>query len=296
MLGACRRPTLLQSWQYAAAVARTEGLAADFGIIRFGSKPIGLVQVQRRRLPLGLAVCSIHRGPVFIYDEIPGEMLKLVLGMLRRRYLLLRGRPLTFHPELPDTPANRDRLHAVGFRRREDGYRTHWIDLSPEPAALRAGLSGTWRNQLGQAERSGLEVEIDRDGHHRDWLLELHAADMAARGYRGPSPAVIRVLYEVSQGEADRPLILRAVSRGRPVAGALFLRHGSAATYQIGWTAPEGRPHRAQNLLLWRAVLELRAKGTKWLDLGGFNVRTPGIEHFKAGLGGSAVTLVGGYV
>ena len=296
MLGACRRPTLPQSWQYAAALARTEGWAADFGIIRFGTKPIGLVQVQTRRWPLGFKSCRIFRGPLFIHDEIPGEMLKLVLGMLRQRYFLLRGRPLLFHPELPDTPANHERLTAVGFRRREAGYSTAWLDLSAELPALRAGLDGKWRNRLARAERLGVTAEVDAEGRHQDWLMERHAADKAARDYRGPTAATIRVFYEVAQGDADRPLLLRAHCGGQAVAGALFLRHGQSATYQVGWNAPEGRALGAQNLLLWTAIGHLRAGGTRWLDLGGFNADTPGIAHFKAGLGGAAVTLVGGYV
>jgi hypothetical protein len=295
MLSACRRPTLLQSWQYAAALARTEGWAADFGIIRFGERPIGLVQVQRRRILPFLTSCRIDRGPLFVHDEIPGEMLKLVLRMLRGRHSPFRGRPLGFRPELPDTPANRARLHEVGFRRREEGYSTLWLDLSPEPGRLRAGLGQKWRNALSQAERRGVEVEADAEGRHLDWLLERHAEDKAARGYRGPSPAFLRAMHEVSTGEADRPLLLRALSGGRAVAGVLFLKHGKAATYQVGWTSPEGRGLRAHNLLLWHGLLRLRGAGFLWLDLGGTNEATPGIARFKGGLGAAPVTLVGGY-
>ncbi len=296
MLSACRRPTLLQSWQYAAALARTEGWAADFGIIRFGNKPIGLVQVQRRkRLPF-LTECRIDRGPLFIYDEIPGEMLKLVLHMLRRRYQIYRGKPLGFRPELADAPANRTRLEDAGFRRREDGYSTLWLDLSPEPETLRAGLDQKWRNALSQAERRGLTTEADPEARHLDWFLDLYLADKTERGYRGPSPAFVRVLHEVAEGESDRPLMLRALSGNKPVAAVMFLRHGKAATYQIGWTSPEGRDLRAHNFLLWHGLLELKATGTLWLDLGGVNEETPGITRFKSGLGAAPVTLVGGYV
>ena len=49
LLDRCKRPTLLQTWQYAMALAKTEGGKADFGIINFENKPVGLVQVQTRR-------------------------------------------------------------------------------------------------------------------------------------------------------------------------------------------------------------------------------------------------------
>jgi hypothetical protein len=119
LLSRCKRPTLRQTWQYAMAHAKTEGGKADFGIINFENKPVGLVQVQTRRWLPFLTTCRIYRGPLWIYDEIPGEMLKLVLGMIRQRYHLLRGRPLVFHPEMPDTDTARKRLKATGFHRRQ---------------------------------------------------------------------------------------------------------------------------------------------------------------------------------
>jgi hypothetical protein len=114
------------------ALAKTEGGKADFGIINFENKPVGLVQVQTRRWLPFLTTCRIYRGPLWIYDEIPGEMLKLVLGMIRQRYHLFRGRPLVFHPEMPDTDTARKRLKATGFYRRQDGYESVWLDLTPD--------------------------------------------------------------------------------------------------------------------------------------------------------------------
>lgn len=295
MLAACRRPAFLQSWQYAEALLRTEGGAIDLGLIRFSGKPVGLVQVRRRGPFSFLSSCRIHRGPAWIYDEIPGEMLKLVLHMLRRRYHLLAGRPLLFHPELPDTPANRRRMREAGFFRRADGYRTRWLDLTPPPETLRAGLRANWRASLDRAMRHGLEVEADADGRLLDWLMEPYLEDRLRRGYEGPSPAFLKVLYE--DDDAGRhPLILRALDRGRPIAGILLVRHGTAATYQVGWTSDEGRRQGAHHLLLWGAVLRLKAERFTGLDLGGIPPGENGIGRFKEGLGGEAVDLVGGYV
>ena len=72
--------------------------------------------------------------------------------------------------------------------------------------------------------------------------------------------------------------------------------HGGSATYLVGWTGDAGRRVRAQNLLLWHAVERLKAAGIRWFDLGGINADAAGVAHFKRGMGGEIVNLVGGYV
>ena len=295
LLAACKRPTLLQTWQYGVALGKTTGSRADFGIIRFHGRPIGLVQVQLRPLFRRFAAARIHRGPLWIHDEIPGEMQKIVLRMLRRRYRLRRGKIIMFHPELRDTPAHRQQLDRTGFLRRESGYSSIWLDLTRPLAVLRAGLHGKWRNQLSQAERSGLRVRFDSDGRQLDWLLDAYEADRAERRYPGPTAAFLRQLAETGR-EAAMVQVGRATHQGRPVAGILLARHGRAATYQVAWTGDEGRRLRAHNLLLWQAVEHLKADGFRWFDLGGINENAPDLTRFKRGLGGNAFTLVGGYI
>jgi hypothetical protein len=295
LLDRCKRPTLLQTWQYAVALAKTEGGKADFGIINFENKPVGLVQVQTRRWLPFLTTCAIYRGPLWIYDEIPGEMLKLVLGMIRQRYHLFRGRPLVFHPEMPDTDAARKRLKATGFYRRQEGYESVWLDLTSDVASLRAGLDRKWRNKLNQAERNGLVLETDTTGQALDWLMGPYLEDKMARHYRGPSPAFLRVLQQLSADKTP-PVVLRALHNGEPVAGVLLVRHGAAATYQVGWNGEAGRDLKAHHFLLWQSVLWLKENRYTGFDLGGINETTPGIAQFKIGMGGKPFRLVGGYV
>ncbi len=295
MLGACKRPTLSQSRAYALARAATAGGRVDFGIIYFHDAAIGMVQVQIAPLLKILSICRITRGPIWIHDEIPGEMLKLVLRLIRQRYRTRYGRFLVFHPELLDTPTNRRNLRHTGFVRRRSGYASIWLDLSPPEAELRRTLKPNWRNQLRQAERSGMTVIADQSPKHLDWLLQHYAQDKAKRGYIGPSQAMIRALRQ--HGAANHTIrTLIASHRGERVAGILLACHGRSATYFVGYSGPEGRRLRAANLLLWHAAMLLKREGKLWFDLGGINNRdAAGIASFKAGLGGQPFTLVGIY-
>jgi lipid II:glycine glycyltransferase (peptidoglycan interpeptide bridge formation enzyme) len=74
----------------------------------------------------------------------------------------------------------------------------------------------------------------------------------------------------------------------------LYLIHGTAATYHVGWSGEEGRRLGAHNLLLWEAMSRLAAHGVRRLDLGGVNTQSSaGVARFKLGAGGEVVTLAG---
>ena len=80
------------------------------------------------------------------------------------------------------------------------------------------------------------------------------------------------------------------------VAGMLFLIHGEAATYQVGWTNDVGRDQHAHNLILWHGIQELQSRGIRVLDLGGVNtIRSAGIARFKMSTGGKVITYAGSY-
>ncbi|HYE00632.1 MAG TPA: GNAT family N-acetyltransferase [Alphaproteobacteria bacterium] len=294
LLARVPRSTLLQSWTYAQAMLLTERFRPSFGLIEHRDEPVGLVQVQVRRMFGLLERVHIDRGPLWL-EPPPAAWQAAVLSALRRRFPARPGRAVHFLPEMPATPESAALLEGAGFGRAGPGYRTIWLDLRPEPEALRRRLDGKWRNRLVVAERAGLTVEADPAAKALPWLMELHEADMKARRYRGPSgPLVVRLRNGLWRD--GHSLLLRALADGEPVAAALVLRHGAAATYQIGWSAPEGRRRQAQTLLLWQAALALRAAGAQWFDLGGINPEhAPGVTAFKRGLGGEEVETVGVY-
>ena len=295
MLAACKRPGLTQTSTYTLALHDVQGLKADFGLIRFQDQPIGMV-VAHGKPVLGRAGSqTIYRGPIWIHDEIPGEMQKLALGLLRKRYRLRSGRPVTFHPELPDTADSRAQMSAAGFRRIAEGYRTIWLDLSRPDDGLRTDMHQNWRNALVQGEGHGLDVIDDHACERLPWLIERHGTHMELGGYRGASGELLNALHEHGN-ETSGLRMLIAEKDGEPIAGILLATHGDAATYLVGWTGETGRDLRATHLLLWHAVQRLQADGKAWFDLGGISDEAPGVMRFKRGLGGEETTLVGGYV
>ena len=178
------------------------------------------------------------------------------------------------------------------------GHATVMIDLDRPEAELRSELDGKWRNRLVAAEASELSVHRigTNPGQYR-WLLDQEEAQRQTKGLAG----LPLNFYEPYIGSRQQPsqcvLSLRADLGRERVAAMMFLIHGQAATYQVGWASDAGRDLNAHNLLLWQAMLELRSRGVKRLDLGGVNtVRSAGLARFKIGTGGQVLTLAGTYL
>jgi lipid II:glycine glycyltransferase (peptidoglycan interpeptide bridge formation enzyme) len=152
-------------------------------------------------------------------------------------------------------------------------------DLRPGPDLLRAGLGGKWRNQLGAAERAGIRVRAGT-AETMEKLISAEAVQRRFRGYRAlPSDFALAMKPE------DLSL-WQWMSGGRMQAAMCFIRHGTAASYLMGWLDPDARGRNCHNMMLFSAALALRAQGVQWLDLGTVNTDdTPGLARFKLGTG-----------
>lgn len=291
-VGTGNRLPLQQSWAYGAAMASL-GLDVTRFLLHVDGIPIGAAQEIGRRLLGPLRLASVIRGPIWFEDaDEDGKV--LCLGALRRRHRHRSGKFLMVTPEA-GAPEGTDRLYrTVGARRVMTGSATVWLDLIRPEEQLMAGLDAKWRNKLRKAEQAGICPEIRR-ARTRDlhWITDREVRQAEEKGYRG-LPARFVLAYA---GVAPKDVFLVvADGPGGPVAAALFLRHGPSATYQIGWTTDEGRRLAAQPLLLWRALLALKAEGVRSVDLGGIDtVNAPGIARFKLGLGGDVVHGPGSY-
>ena len=240
--------------------------------LRDGSTVVGFVQVLRRRIA-GLPVALATRGPIWI-GAPEEERRRAALRALRKG---MRGLVLvTLDGE--DTAMRR-----TGFARVMTPATVASLSLDGD---ARARMHGKWRNRLRHAESSSLAIRespLARLG----WLLDADAHAQRVKGYR----ALPRAFVEAWTGGA---LGLVASDRGEDVAAMLFFRHGSTATYHIGWSGEAGRRASAHNLLLWRAMEVLRESGVRTLDLGTLDtVNAPGLARFKLGAGAAPHRLGG---
>jgi hypothetical protein len=67
--------------------------------------------------------------------------------------------------------------------------------------------------------------------------------------YRGAPGGLLQALHQHANANAGLHLLI-AERDGEPLSGLLLARHGSAATYLVGWTGDAGRAARATHVLL----------------------------------------------
>jgi len=284
------RASLLQGYPYAQSMAETKGQKPRWGLITIDGHEAGLVQI----FEVSLFFKAIHavildRGPIWFGNFGNKAHIDAFFTEFNRQFPDRIGRKRRI---IPETDAD---LNPLGFKKIASGYETIWLDLTQSEEGLRAGLKKNWRGTLQKAENAGIALDWDNKGQHMDWLMQNYAVDKETKGYDGPSVKLLRTLAKYHLPR-DEMLIGRASLNGKEVAGILILCHGSAATYQIGFTSPEGRDNGAHHLLLWQALGVLKFKQIRDFDLGGINDDTAkGVKRFKQGMGGKTVMLGGQY-
>ena len=285
--------SLQQSWAYGQAL-RQLGVEIHRALIMEGEVLLGLAQLQCRRLAFYIGLASCSRGPVWSpLADAPARA--QALRLLKKTVPTRAWRATVFSPEQP--LAQLQPQEVQGLQRVMTGYSTVVLDLQQPEQVLRAALDGKWRNRLVRAERlTGLQVHVRASLKEAQWLLERENLQRQQRGFHALPTEFVQAFID-SHADRQQAFVVASAVQGKHTLGAmLFLRHGSGATYHVGWANDEGRRLNVHNLLLWQSMLWLRAHGVARLDLGGVNTRAlPGISRFKLGAGGQTLTLAGTY-
>ena len=248
----------------------------DAGIA--GVQGCGQVLVVTRRMGVFGRMRFASRGPVFRDDATPDD-----------RVAGLRGARLhAVNPERDD----RDVMRRAGFVQIMSAATVAILPVRPDPDRQLSQADGKWRNAARQGAAAGLRFRQRLLCPSRDaWLLDADRAQQRAKRFRALPHDVSLAYGQANPGDA---LVLTASEGASPVAAMVFLRHGPAATYQIGWSGPRGRILRAHHALLMNACGRFAAMGVTQLDLGTLDTENaPGLARFKLGSGATARTLGG---
>ncbi len=292
-----KRSNLLQSYDYGCVMARLDNQLVRRGLIIINGKPAGLLQI----LEAGIFKNALHgiiidRAPLWFDGYGSINDFELFLKELGKEFPKRFGRRIRFIPEMENTRKAQELMKKYGYKITSNyGYQTIFLDLRPDLEILRANLNKKWRNMLVKAEKQGINIIFSDKGENFAWLMQHYAADKIIKKYYGASPKVITELAkEFLRGK--NIIIGTALLDDTPIAAILLFNHGSSSTYQIGYISDIGRKYNAHNLLLWRALAELKERNINDFDLGGINDESAkGVKIFKRGLGGKVYETLGLY-
>ncbi|MGH1399412.1 MAG: GNAT family N-acetyltransferase [Alphaproteobacteria bacterium] len=281
-----QRANLLQSYGYARAICHLQKQHAKWGIIHINGQEAGIVQIlEASAFKNLLHAVILDRGPLWFDGYGNNEHITAFFTAFNKQFPRRIGRKRRI---IPETQLD---IAPLGFNKTGAGYQTLWLDLRPDIDDLRNALKKNWRSALKQAENQDLTIIWDETGAHIGWCLSEYLKDRTAKGYDGAGVPLLKALLQ----HCDFT-IGRVESHGKPIAGILILKHGSAATYQLGFSSNTGRALNAHHIVLWQAIERLKAQGITDFDLGGINDETAkGVKRFKMGLNGSVFANAGLY-
>lgn len=272
-------------------------LKADFGwrVTRLVGRDCG-TQVLFRKLPLGLSMAYIPKGPVG--DDSQWEnMWHEVDSLCHKNQAIL----IIVEPDLwltNDQPW--DQAIPPGFEAGLQSIqppRSLVVDLNGDEQSLLARMKQKTRYNIRLAQRRGVVVHpgsdltqfyrLIVDTGERD-QFGVHSLEYYQRAYDLFHP----------QGKCE---IFQADFEGAPVASLMVFAHGSRAWYFYGASSDQHREHMPTYLLQWEAMRWARDSGCMEYDLWGVPDESEatlerefverrdglwGVYRFKRGFGG----------
>jgi hypothetical protein len=186
---------------------------------------------------------------------------------------------------------------ARGYRVTERG--SHVLDLDGGFSEVWSRrFRGTARTAVRKAERSGLDVEVDRSGQAVGVFFDLYEKSISRwaamqhepvaltrwRTIRATTPRMLAAVCEQFGKDSE---IWTARVRGAPVAAIVVVRAGAHAKYWRGAMDKElATPVRANEYLHSRAIEEACRDGYRWYEMGQSRPGSP-LAAFKEKLGAS---------
>lgn len=286
-------------------------LKAEFGwqavrIVQTDPQPVG-AQILFRRLPLGLSLAYLPKGPLGAADLWDSAAWNRFWQEVddccrRRRAVFLKVEPdvwqseetlegLTAHP--PASPPQGFRLGAQDVQ----PSRTLLVDLQGEEADLLARMKQKTRYNLRLAQKKGVQVQRSADVPAFHALLqETGQRD----GFGVHSLAYYQRAFALFEPRGECALLMALVEE-RPIAGIMVFARGGRAWYFYGASAAQDRERMPNYLLQWEGMRWARQRGCRYYDLWGvpdaelevleaeFQRRSDdlwGVYRFKRGFGG----------
>jgi hypothetical protein len=219
-----------------------------------------------------------------------GSLGKAALDMLLRSYgTTMRGRALfTELRNSADTAPFDAPLREHGFV--HEPHLNFLVDLDRPLADIEHSIRSNARRNIRRARQSGVEVETVTDSTR---LVAAHTIlSSVYRRIQVPLPdlSLFTSAFDILHPRAGMEVLIARV-QGADIGVLTLLFHRATVLYWYTGVLREYSSHRANDLLVWRALELGREAGCRVLDFGGAGKPDEpyGVRDFKAKFGGQLV-------
>ncbi len=167
--------------------------------------------------------------------------------------------------------------------------KTTALELSGSEEELWRGVSPkSGRSPVSQARRGGVTVSVRRDAEAIETYERLEFETRRRQG----SPPYPRGFFSRLFRLVEDAVLLVGEHEGAIVAGMVLLPFADSVLYAYGASDDRGRTSRANDMLVWEAILWSKKSGAGAFDFGSTPLSHPSLLKFKEKWGGKSVPLV----
>jgi peptidoglycan pentaglycine glycine transferase (the first glycine) len=285
------RGHILQTYQWGQFKGEF-GWQPRFWAVQDGGRLMGVMLVQIRRLPLGLALAYSPRGPLVHPEDsaVAGMLLDAATADARS----LGASILKVDP-LVEVGQSDFWYELFGQR----GFKPSGLQIQPRKTVI-TDISGSDEEVLARFERTHRynvrlagrrEVSVAPSEDFDTFYMLLHETSQRER-FLLHSREYFARMYELMHSVGLAQIVI-AQREGQALAAGMVFLCGKHAYYPYGGSAAEGREHKAAQALQWGAMQWARAHGALDYDFWGLPVTDSGVlagvGAFKKGFGGRMV-------
>ncbi|HID78785.1 MAG TPA: GNAT family N-acetyltransferase [Planctomycetaceae bacterium] len=155
-------------------------------------------------------------------------------------------------------------------------------DLRPPESELWMDFKHKVRKNVNKAQRSGVDVEVDRTGASVGDFLGIYQHTMRRRQAGQMYHFDQEFFNRIHQQLGGQFAYFHAVHEGRVVSTELVLISADSVYSFLGGTAEAAFPYRPNDLIKYEIIRWAKAQGKHWFVLGGGYQPDDGIFRYKA--------------
>jgi hypothetical protein len=160
----------------------------------------------------------------------------------------------------------------------------HTLELAEHEQSLFSDFRDSTKRNIRKAIASGIEVRICTSLHSVKEYYRLHCLTRKRHGLPPPPFDFFYKLYQHILSK-NKGFVVLGYYKERVISGAIFFHMGSKAIFKYGASDMSYQQLRANNLVMWEAIMWYCRNGYKKLCFGRTELDAFGLRQFKNGWG-----------